>query len=109
MIEKANASAALQEARNEYSAYLVDVNYAEGYTAIAEGYIFVKTGEEANSTKGYYAMISNGSLTGEISELDEAPELTGKTWTQVSVVKDDKDDADASNDVKYNVWYAKAN
>ena len=106
VIEKANKSAALQEARNEYTAYLADYDYVTPPTEgqVKEGYVIVE-----NGTKDYYFEIKAGVLTGKVEELEAAPTVEGKTWTQVSVVKDDKEDADASNDVKYNVWYAKAN
>lgn len=54
VIEKANNSKALQEAKNTYTNYVASVNYASGATAVTDGYVVVGD---------YYVEVVNGGVT----------------------------------------------
>ena len=66
VIEKANESAALQEARNIYTEYLADYNYVEEDSEpLTDGYVI--------TSKGVYVKIEDGKAT----EIIESSETTG--------------------------------
>ena len=94
IIDKANQSAALQEAKNEYTAYLTTVDYSQGYTQIADGYVKV-----SKSGKDYYVVITNGNISTTASE--SAPD---GTYTQVNTLKAGAETTDTTDDKKFEVY-----
>lgn len=64
VIEKANNSKALQEARNTYTNYVASVDYASGATADTDCYIVVGD---------YYVTVANGGVTSASKTVPSKP------------------------------------
>ena len=68
VIEKANESAALQEARNIYTEYLADYDYVEEDSEpLTDGYV--------TTSKGVYVKIEDGKATEIIESIDGLTEI----------------------------------
>lgn len=91
MIDKANKSNAISEAKNLYTEYVARVDYVAGDNA--QAVVWVKT------SKGYFVKVENGSVTSKDTEIDkETP--TGDHILLISknggnIVKDCVGDCDA--------------
>ena len=89
--KNAKKSAALQEAT---SALTVVLTEEQGMLDSTKTYYF----EVKNNTETYWFTVANGKLTA----LENAPTVTDndKVYTKTSVVIDDNNDEDATNDIK---------
>jgi len=80
IIDQANNSSRDQEARNLYTTYLAEVNFAAGETIIEDGVVRVETGKSGNDVIYHYYTLEDGNIDFE-GESTTQPTKEGYTLT----------------------------